>query len=177
MPVVVPRGSLLVLETKVAKVLEKFGLAAGEVRDLEALLSRVARDQLPAEVRDAAERWRGAVELTGGELADAAAVVDPALRAAVTKARNSSLATLGSLEKKIVRAVKRNAETTRAQIVKAQVNLWPGGKPQDRVLCPMQYLMRYGPEFPVLALRQIRIRPGPDGASGDFATRGTDSVA
>ena len=177
MPVVVPRGSLLVLETKVTKVLEKFGLAAGEVRDLEALLSRFARDQLPAEVRDAAERWRGAVESTGGELADAVATVDPALRGAVMKARNSSLAALGSLEKKIVRAVKRNAETTRTQIAKAQVNLWPGGKPQDRILCPLQFLIRYGPEFPALALRQIRIRPGPTGAGGDFATHGTDSVA
>lgn len=177
LPVVAPRGSLLVVESKVAKVLDKFGLGVDDVRDLEALLSRFARDRLPEDVRDAAGRWRGAVEAMGGELADAAAAVDPVLRGAVMKARNSSLAALGSLEKKIVRAVKRNAETTRVQIAKAQVNLWPEGKPQDRVLCPLQYLMKYGPEFPALALRRIPVQLHRSRADGDFGTPGTDSVA
>ena len=177
MPVVVPRGSLLAVENKVRKVLEKFGLATGDVRDLEALLSRFARDRMPGEVRDATVRWRGAVESLGDELADAAAAVDPALRGAVTKARNTGLAALGALEKKIVRTVKRNAETTRAQIAKAHVNLWPGGKPQDRILCSLQYLMRYGPEFPALAYRHMDIRIDPPRAEEDFATPGADSVA
>ena len=177
MPVVTPRGSLLLVESKVEKVLGKFGLGTDDVRDMEALLSRFARDQLPEDVRDTAGRWREAVESMGTELAEAAATVDPALRGAVLKTRNSGLAALGSLEKKIVRAVKRNAETTRAQIAKAQVNLWPGGKPQDRILCPLQYLMRYGPEFPALALRQIRVRSDLAGAGGSFATRGTESIA
>lgn len=177
MPVVFPRGSLLVVETKVEKVLEKHGLAVDEVRDLEALLSRFARDRLPGDVRDAAGRWRGAVESTGTELADAAAGVDPALRRAVMKARNAGLAALGSVEKKIVRAAKRNAETTRARIAKAQVNLWPGGKPQDRVLCPLQYLMKYGPEFTALANRQMAIRLDPTEPMEDFATPDENSVA
>ncbi|MXW17338.1 MAG: bacillithiol biosynthesis cysteine-adding enzyme BshC [Gemmatimonadetes bacterium] len=177
MPVVVPRGSLLVVETKVEKVLDKHGLAAGDVRDAEALLSRFARDRLPDDVRDAVRQWRGAIESRGGELAEAAAAVDPALRGAVIKTRNSGLGALGSLEKKIVRAVKRNADTTRAQIAKAQVNLWPGGKPQDRILSPLQYLMKYGPGFPASALRRIRIPPGRAWNGGGFATRGTDSVA
>ena len=177
MPVVAPRGSLLAVEAKVEKVLTRFGLATGDVRDPEALLSRFARDRLPADVRDAARRWREAVESAGGELAEAAAAVDPALRGAVAKTRNASLSALGSLDKKIVRAVKRNAETTRAQISKTQVNLWPEGKPQDRILCPLQYLMKYGPEFPAIALRRIPVRLEGTGSTGDFATRGTDSVA
>lgn len=176
MPVVVPRGSLLVLETKVAKVLEKFGLTTDAVRDLEPLLSRFARDRLPVGVRDAAGRWRQALESTGGELADAVATLDPALRGAVMKARNASLATLGTLEKKIVRAAKRNAETTRTQIAKAQVNLWPGGRPQDRTLCPFQYLMKYGPEFPALVLRRIAVPTDPSGPGRDFAMRDANSV-
>lgn len=177
MPVVVPRGSLLAVETRVEKVLDKFGLAAGDLRDAESLLSRFAREQLPEEVRSTVEAWRRAVEGRGGELANAAAAVDQALRGAVMKARNASLATLGSLEKKIVRVAKRNAGTTRAQIAKAQVNLWPEGSPQDRVLSPLQYLMRYGPDFPALALRRIHAPSGQFGESGDFATRNGDSVA
>ena len=163
MPVVTPRGSLLVVENKVARVLEKFALIPDEVREDDALLSRFAREQLPEEVKDAVTRWRGAVEALGGELAVAVAAVDPALQGAVTKATNAGLAALGTLEKKIVRAEKRRSETTRAQILKAGVNLWPAGRPQDRVLSPLQYLMRYGPEFLSRALGQIRIRPDEDG--------------
>lgn len=176
MPVVFPRGSLLAVEAKVEKVLEKHRVAVDGVRDPEALLSRLARDRLPDDVRDAAGRWRAAVESAGRDLADAAAGVDPALRGAVAKARNAGLAALGSAEKKIVRAVKRNADTTRARIAKAQVNLWPGGRPQDRVLCPLQYLMKYGPGFPALAHREIPIRVDPGGPGGDSAAQGGDSV-
>ena len=163
MPVVTPRGSLLVVETRVAKVLKKFALTPDEVREGDALLSRFARDGLPEDVTDPVTRWRSTVEALGGELAAAVAAVDPALQGAVTKARNAGLAALGTLEKKIVRAAKRRSETTRAQIHKARVNLWPAGKPQDRVLSPMQYLMRYGPEFLSRALGEIRIRPDEDG--------------
>jgi len=163
MPLVVPRASLLVVERRVAGVLEKFALTADEVREGDALLSRFARDRLPDAVKDAVADWRAAVEAHGEELAAEIAAVDPALRGAVTRARNAGLSALGTLEKKIVRAARRRSETTRARIDKARVNLWPAGKPQDRVLSPLQYLMRYGPEFPSLALRGIRIRRDEDG--------------
>ena len=160
MPVVAPRASLLVVEPKVARVLEKFALTPGEVRDGDALLSRLARDRLPEEAKETIARWRAAVEAMGGELAAAVAAVDPTLRGAVTKARNAGLASLGTLEKKIVRAVRRESDATRARIDRARVNLWPAGKPQDRVLSPLQYLVRHGPGFPSRALADIRIRLG-----------------
>lgn len=164
MPVVVPRASLLVVETRVARVLEKFALTPGEVREEDALLSRLARDRLPDGVTGALARWRAAVEELGGELAGAVAEVDPSLKGAVNRAGGAGLAALGALEKKIVRAARRKSDTTRARIRRARVNLWPAGKPQDRMLSPFQYLMRYGPEFPLRALKEIRLLPGEDPA-------------
>lgn len=157
MPVVVPRGSLLVLERKVVRVIEKYGLEVDELKEGDALLSRFARDQVPDGVSGAVAGWRGAVESFAAELARTTNRIDPVLRGAVAKARNSGLAAVGALEKKIVRAVKRSSEVTWNQIAKARVNLWPGGKPQDRVLGPLQYLMRYGGDFVSMALREIRV--------------------
>ncbi len=159
MPVVVPRASLLVVETRVARVLETFALTPDEVREVDPLLSRLARDRLPEGVTDALARWRTAVEGLGVELAGAVAAVDPSLKGAVGRAANVSVAALGTLEKKIVRAARRRSDTARARIRRARVNLWPGGKPQDRMLSPFQYLMRYGPEFPSRALKEIRLLP------------------
>ncbi len=156
-PVVVPRASLLVLEAKVARVIDKFGLGVDELREGDALLSRLARDEVPDDVSRSVARWRDATESFAAELSITAAGIDPVLEGAVTKARNTGLAALNALEKKIVRAVKRRSETTRRQIVKASVHLWPAGRPQDRILGPLQYLMRYGADFVSMALGETRV--------------------
>lgn len=156
-PVVVPRASLLTLEAKVARVIDKFGLGIDELRESDALLSRLARDQVPDDVTRTVARWRGAAESFAAELTMTSVGIDPVLKGAVTKARNTGLAALSVLEKKIVRAVKRRSETTWRQIAKARVHLWPAGKPQDRILGPLQYLMRYGRDFVSMALGETRV--------------------
>jgi len=155
MPVVVPRGSLLAVETKVARVLRKYGLDVDELREGGGLLSRFALDQLPEDLSDGVANWRGAIELQAAQVLEASAAIDPVLKGAVAKARNSGLAALGALEKKVARAVKRRNETTWNQVGKARRHLWPADKSQDRVLGPLQYLMRYGANFVTMALDEL----------------------
>lgn len=157
MPVVTPRTSVLVVEKKVTRVLEKLGVTAEDVRGRDLLLARFARDAMPRDVAEALEGWRRGLMARSLELSDASAAIDPVLQGAVTKARNSGLAALGALEKKVIRAVKRRSETLTSQIDKAGINLWPVGKPQDRVLSPVQYTMRYGPDFVSMVQAGIRI--------------------
>ena len=160
MPVVTPRASVLVVERKVTRVLEKLGVTVDDVRDRDLLLARFARDAMPRDVAETLEGWRRGLMARALELSDASAAIDPVLQGAVTKARNSGLAALGALEKKVIRAVKRRSETLTAQIDKAWVNLWPVGKPQDRVLSPVQYTMRYGPDFVSMVQAGIRVLGG-----------------
>ena len=155
-PVAVPRASLLVVERKVATVLEGFDLEVDEVRELDELLARLAREGTPEDVRRAMGRWRGDIAAAAKELSAAAAGLDPSLKGAVTAARNAGLAALGGLEKKIARAVKRRNDTAWSRLKKAQANLWPRDRPQERVLGPLQYLMRYGPGFTASVLENIR---------------------
>ena len=161
LPVAVPRTSLLAAEGKVSRVLAKFGLEAAELRDADALLSRFARERVPEEAAGAVRQWRDALQSLAGQLEGASVAIDPGLAGAVKKARNAGLSALDGLEKKIVRAVRRRSETSAAQIMKASVNLWPAGKPQDRVLGPLQYMMRYGTEFTSSALREARVELDP----------------
>ena len=155
MPVAVPRGSLLVVETKVERAMRKYGLDVDELREGGGLLSRFALDQLPEDLSDAVVDWREAIESQAAKVLEASAAIDPVLKGAVAKARNSGLAALGALEKKVVRAVKRRNETTWNQLGKARTHLWPADKPQDRVLGPLQYLMRYGSNFVTMALDEL----------------------
>ena len=144
MPLVVPRASLTFVEGKIRKVLEKFGL---DLRDLalpeQELTARVAAEAMPADIDGALDRLRGALAAGFDVLDGAVQQVDPTLKGPVGSARSDTLRTVGDLEKRVLRALKARNEVSLDQIAKARANLFPDGKPQERVLNPLQYLVRY----------------------------------
>ena len=70
--------------------------------------------------------------------------MDKTLAGPVQQLGTQTHAALGDVEKKIVQAVKRVSEIGLSQLEKAQVHLFPLGKPADRVQSPFYYLTRYG---------------------------------
>ncbi|MGI9625512.1 MAG: bacillithiol biosynthesis protein BshC, partial [Longimicrobiales bacterium] len=159
-PVATPRASFDVAEAKTLKVLDKFDLSPAEIGDVDRLLSQRAREALPADVVQALERWRETIRGLSDELAAAAARVDSTLEGATESTRNRSYAALTRLEKKLVRAVKRQNQTMARQIRAANAHLWPAGKPQERILNPLHFLGRYGPDFTSGVLEEIQVELG-----------------
>ncbi len=155
MPVVFPRVSVTLVETKIGKVLQKFDLKVSDLdRPFHEIASDFAREEVPADVREALGRIRGAVGQGAGALEGAAKAIDPTLKGPVQAARNAAFAAFADAEKKILQSVKRQSEIALGQMEKAQVNLFPGGAPQERVLNIFQYLVRYGQDLvPALAER------------------------
>ena len=145
MPVVRPRDSILLVEKKVGKVLEKFGLTPDSMeRPYHELASDLARSELPEEVRSALGEMRGAVGKGAGALARAVQDIDATLRGPVTHARNAAFAALDDAERKILQAMKRKNDIALEQVEKAQHHLFPLARPQERVLNMFYYLFRYG---------------------------------
>ncbi len=165
MPLVHPRHSAALLEGKVEKVLDKFHLSV-EVLDRphHELAGEIARDEIPGEIRQALGEIRGAIGKGAGALTKAARAVDPTLKGPVTHARNASFAAFDEAEKKIVQAVKRQNEVALGQLEKAQVNLYPLGKPQERVLNPFYFLTRYGPDLLDALLNEFQVDLGTETA-------------
>ncbi|MCE2398231.1 MAG: bacillithiol biosynthesis cysteine-adding enzyme BshC [Gemmatimonadetes bacterium] len=163
-PIAFPRASLMVVEAKVERVLEMCGIEPDELRDASAMIGKLTRARLPAEIVNALARWRGAVEEQGAELADAVESLDPTLAGAVARARGAGVGAADALEKKIARAARRLDETTEARIRRAHAHLWPLNRAQDRVLGPLQYLMLYGPTFVDRALEAISIDLNGEGS-------------
>lgn len=148
MPVIHPRFGATVVETKIRKVLDKFGLDVADLdRPFHEVAGDIARDEVPEEVRSALGALRGAVGKNVAELQNAVRSVDPTLKGPVQHLRSQTFDALSDLEKKIVHAVKRENEIALAQLEKAQLHLFPDGKPQERVLNPFYYLSRYGSAF------------------------------
>ena len=148
MPVIYPRHAVTVVEAKIRKKLDKFGLDLERLeRPLHEIMSDMARDEMPAGVRQALEELDSAVARGSDDLLKAATSIDPTLEGPVTSARNAALSAFQSAERKIIQSVKRENEVASNQIEVAQRHLFPEGQPQERILAPLYYLVRYGSAF------------------------------
>jgi bacillithiol biosynthesis cysteine-adding enzyme BshC len=148
MPVVHPRLGAWVVESKVAKVLEKFDLELEALeRPFHDIAGERAREEVPEAIRRALGSFKGTVARGVSELTDAVRDVDPTLKGPVQHVRSVAFDALSDVERKVVQAVKRENEITLQQIEKAHLHLFPEGRPQERVLNPFYYLVRYGARF------------------------------
>ncbi len=141
-----PRWSGVLVEPRVDRVLEKFGIELDELlTPAGALESRLVRSRLPAEISNALESIRSAVERGYDAIEHGAAEIDPTLVRPVQGARHQALSGTHDIEKKLVQHLKRRQETELSQIARARTAVFPGGKPQERVLTAAPFLARYGP--------------------------------
>ena len=146
MPLVFPRASADLVEAKVRKVLDKFGLAPADLRrPFHEIASQLARDELPDAVRAALHGLREGVTAGYAALVDAALPIDATLRGPLESARNMSHKHVEDAERKILSHLKKHNEIGLEQLRKAAVNLYPEGEPQERVLGTVTYLAKYGP--------------------------------
>lgn len=147
-PVVFPRFSMLLIEEKVRRVLDRFGLEPSDLRaPMHELGTRVVREEVPGEVDAALEALRCSIEEGYRRLEAAALRIDPMLAGPLQSGRNASVVRLAEVEKRIVRHLKLQSGVELDLLAKARVNLFPDGQPQERVLNIFQYLARYGQEL------------------------------
>ena len=165
MPVVHPRRSAVLIERKIGKVLAKFHRTPDSLaRPHHELAGEIASDEIPPDVRKAFGEIRGAVGKGTGQLAKAVQGIDPTLKGPVGQARNTAFAAFDEAEKKIIQALKRENEIALEQVEKAQGHLYPLGKPQERVLNPLYYLTRYGPNLIQELLAEFAVALGDHSA-------------
>ena len=146
-PVPVPRLGGLLVEPRVRKALERFGVGVEDLLRPEAeLLGAVAREALPASAAAALEALRRALEAGYAALGKEAAGVDKSLERPVESARNQALGATHEIEKKLVAAVKRSSEAGVQQLARARAALFPEGRPQERVYTLASFTARYGGE-------------------------------
>ncbi len=148
MPVIYPRASASLVESKVQKVLDRHHLDVADFgEDLDRLFQRVVLSEMQVDVdavfKDAARHLHQAI----GELKPNVAQVDRTLVRSVEAVRAALLKEMEKFKARVVRAEKHNHDEVRAQLEKAQVNLFPGGTPQERALSVLYFLNKYGFDF------------------------------
>ena len=147
-PVVVPRASFLLIEPKVERVLDKYGLAPDNLDgDVNAVIARVLAEMAPPEVQAALKELRRDVGASLERLERAAISFDPGAKSLMGSGEQAIYSAIAALESKLQGRVREKNEIAQQQIEKAAVNLYPGGEAQERMLNPLPYLIRYGEEL------------------------------
>jgi bacillithiol biosynthesis cysteine-adding enzyme BshC len=172
MPVVYPRASVTLVESKVQKVLDQYDLAvddldpsAGSGQAIEGLLRRLVIDLSEHDVEGAfGEATRQLHEIIN-TLKPVATDVDATLGKSAEATRAALQNALSDFKDRVVRAEKRNHDVVRERLEKAAVGLYPTGSLQERVLSPLYVLNKYGP----LVARWI----GPSTGSGSAPSTGS----
>ncbi len=144
-PVVVPRAAFRLVEARVGKVLEKYGVDPEAFQpDPGRAIEELLKDQTPAELRDALRELRAAVGRALDRVESAALDFDRGARSAVGAGKASVFRGIDDLESRLEGRVKEANEVMRQQLEKAAVNLAPNGAPQERMLNVHPFLVRYG---------------------------------
>jgi bacillithiol biosynthesis cysteine-adding enzyme BshC len=144
----VARWSGRVIETRVAKVLDKYGVAVDDLATPEGhLAAALVKDDMPQDASESLAALRRAVGQEYQRLRDAAATIDPTLKKSVQSAQNTTLSAINDIERRLITHLKKRNETVVQQIAKARANLFPLGRPQERTFTVVPYLIRYGNGF------------------------------
>ena len=145
MPLIYPRASATLVEAKVAKVLAKYDLSVSDFEeDLDQVFQRVVVASMEVDVdslfKDAGRHVHEAVNVLKPEVEK----VDKTLVKSAESTRSALMAELMSFKSRVVRAEKRSQDEVREQLEKANVNLYPDGKLQERALSILYFLNKYG---------------------------------
>ncbi|RMF60839.1 MAG: bacillithiol biosynthesis cysteine-adding enzyme BshC [Calditrichaeota bacterium] len=148
MPIIYPRKSLTLLEARVEKVLDKYGLAVWDFwGNVDSLINGIVRTQLPEGLEAQVGEVARAVQEKMQALGEVVTGFEPTLGDTVKNIQNRIASQLDLLEKKVLQAYKKRNEVIGQQLLKAQISLFPNHHLQERELNVLPYLFKHGFEF------------------------------
>ena len=147
-PLLFPRASVTIVEERVQRVLEKYGLRLEDLfGDPSILTNRVMEQISEVKLDDLFQRTTKGIHGLLTELRFGLKELDPTLLGALENATSKIDINLGVMKEKSIAAQKRRNETAVRQIERAVGSVLPGGVLQERQLSVVYFLNKYGPDF------------------------------
>ncbi len=144
-PWIHPRGAWSIVEPNVRRPLERLGFELDALSDGgEEAINALTAASRPAEVDERLAELKSALAepLDGLEMAVDEAL--PGLRGAAGKTRKYMLNAVQKFERQVDRQTRSRLDVEIGQVHRCAANLFPGRKPQERVLNPIPFLARHG---------------------------------
>ena len=156
MPLVVPRATATLIDSATARFLDRYQLPVPSLQAQdESTLNHLLEAQLPPGVESALQDAHHQTVEKMTALIAALPALDPTLEGAARSTLGKMEHELRTLHAKIIHAAKRRDETLRRQFMRARATTFPHGHLQERTLCFLHFLNRYGPALIAVLDREL----------------------
>jgi bacillithiol biosynthesis cysteine-adding enzyme BshC len=152
MPLMHARATLTLLEPPVVRILGRYGLTASAFQtDPDGAAETMALGSN----RQAFDHAKAALERDMQALLEAVKPIDSTLAGPVGKADDVLRRTLERLEAKTAQAKLARDATVARHVARLNAHLRPAGVPQERLLSPVSFFMKFGREATLRRLREL----------------------
>lgn len=146
-PVIKPRMFVTIVEPHIKRVIDKLGIDFSSLyNDSDHESGRVIKENFPSEIESEAESIREKTKKPLKELSDSLKDKDPESFQVIEQSLKRLDLELNHLYKKLFTVHKKRHDTTMSQVKKAANFLFPHGKFQERVISPVYFSNKFGPE-------------------------------
>ncbi|OYT73792.1 MAG: bacillithiol biosynthesis cysteine-adding enzyme BshC [Chloracidobacterium sp. CP2_5A] len=153
-----PRASVTLVEKRHAKLLSKLALVPEDIfLGSQALLRRAALASADKQALDAFERVKTTIEGELDRLQGALRASDSSLADALHRGREKIFHQISGLEQRFLANQAQRQEALARQLERATDALAPYGKPQERALNLLSFLVKYGPGLIGRVYERIRL--------------------
>jgi len=145
MPIIYPRSQAVLVESKIAKILERYGLRVEDAcQNHNDLIRTIASKKPPRPIIQSCDRNLDVIQMALDEFRREVSDVDPTLVEPVDKLKRKIGYEMDKLRDKLAQAQQTDLDVVEQQISKLRTHLFPEGKEQERVLNIYPYLFAYG---------------------------------
>lgn len=146
LPSIHPRAAWTLVEARIRRILDRTGLSPHDLaQGAEPVVEQLTREARPEGVERALDLFRENAESGVSAIEEAVAEHVPGLRGAAGKMRKGIFDAVSELSRQVDRTTRERLDVRLGQVRRAGANLFPGRRPQERVLNPFSFLCRYGP--------------------------------
>ena len=142
MPLIWPRTNVTVLEPPITRIMDKFGLTLKDLEDFDAVRRRILLGLHGH--KEAFDEAAGTLEESTQALLKHVRAIDPTLLRAVERSEASLEATVARLKRKSGDALARQDDIYARQLARVKRHLLPDGVPQERILSPFSFFLKFG---------------------------------
>jgi bacillithiol biosynthesis cysteine-adding enzyme BshC len=159
MPFVIPRGSFTLVEPKIARTMDKVLKSTGRpsfsrrqvyeavFEDVQQLRKSMVSGGDSSDLDTLFGQVESEVARSLATLEPALVKMDPTLQQFLAASSGHIAKIIGTIREKTYRAGRRKNDELLQQLDKAELNLFPEGKPQERSINIFYYLNKYGPSL------------------------------
>lgn len=147
-PVIKPRMFATIVEPHIRKTIDKLNIDfASLYNDTDREISKVIKENFPSEIESRAESIRDEIKKPLKELSVSLEDKDPESFQAIEHSLKRLDQELNHLYKRLFAAHKKRHDTAIGQVKRAANFLFPQGKFQERIVSPVYFANKFGPDI------------------------------